>query len=106
METGCKDHYFQHFIDMIQDVVNKLRIEYQRQLASLGKTKSQEIQEMLADLWTNLSSDIFNLILNMPCMLREDTVKLLMLMNILNSDSNQDSLVEILHVVLLRVVKY
>ncbi len=105
-ETGCKDHYFQHFVNMIQDAVNKLRTEQQGRPAEPGKSKSQEIREMLASLRAQLPEDIFNPMLDIPRTLHMSTEKLCLLIAALDFDPNQDSPVEILHVVLLGVVKY
>ncbi|KAJ7623989.1 hypothetical protein B0H17DRAFT_1288780 [Mycena rosella] len=91
-ESGSKDKYFQHFLDKLQAAASKLRDEQKERGAGpseSGVSKAQEVKEMLHRLRADMPDNIFNPVLS-----------------ILDFDANSDTPVEILHVVLLGVVKY
>ncbi|KAJ7702836.1 hypothetical protein B0H17DRAFT_1157414 [Mycena rosella] len=88
--TGSKDKYFQHFIDKLQATSNKLKEQQRDQPAEhRAMSKAAEVKLMLEKLRDEMPENIFNPVLS-----------------ILDFDANSDSPVEILHVVLLGVVKY
>ncbi|KAI0696469.1 hypothetical protein C8T65DRAFT_756256 [Cerioporus squamosus] len=87
--TGTKDKYYQHFVDLIQAKVNKWREDHKNVPAREGSSKKAMEREMLEELRRTLPDNLFNPVLQIP-----------------DFDANQDSPVEILHVVLLGVVKY
>ncbi|KAJ7435525.1 hypothetical protein B0H11DRAFT_1639797, partial [Mycena galericulata] len=88
--TGSKDKYFQHFVDKLQAAANKLKEEQKGQdSVDREMSKMAEVKEMLHRLRSEMPENIFNPVLS-----------------ILDFDANSDSPVEILHVVLLGVVKY
>ncbi|KAJ6538247.1 hypothetical protein B0H10DRAFT_1971665 [Mycena sp. CBHHK59/15] len=91
-ESGSKDKYFQHFVDKFQTAASKLREEQKDRgsgLPDTGVSKAEEVIAMLHKLRAEMPDNIFNPVLS-----------------ILDFDANSDSPVEILHVVLLGVVKY
>ncbi|KAJ6467083.1 hypothetical protein C8R47DRAFT_990613 [Mycena vitilis] len=89
-ESGSKDKYFQHYLDELQAAASKLR-EEQKEAgpgpSEAGISKRQQIKDLLARLRAEMPTDIFNPVLSIDGLL------------ILTP-------VEILHVVLLGVVKY
>ncbi|KAJ7110945.1 hypothetical protein C8R44DRAFT_742719 [Mycena epipterygia] len=87
--TGSKDKHFQHFIDKLQEAANKLREEQKDQDSERTISKAAEVKAMLHRLRDEMPENLFNPVLS-----------------ILDFDANSDSPVEILHVVLLGVVKY
>ncbi|KAJ7127607.1 hypothetical protein C8R44DRAFT_616458, partial [Mycena epipterygia] len=87
--TGSKDKHFQHFIDKLQEAANKLREEQKDQDSERTIPKAAEVKAMLHRLRDEMPENLFNPVLS-----------------ILDFDANSDSPVEILHVMLLGVVKY
>ncbi|KAJ6487363.1 hypothetical protein C8R47DRAFT_979100 [Mycena vitilis] len=91
-ESGSKDKYFQHYLDELQAAASKLR-EEQKEAgpgpSEAGIPKRQQIKDLLARLRAEMPTDIFNPVLSID-----------------EFDANSDTPVEILHVVLLGVVKY
>ncbi|KAJ6538910.1 hypothetical protein B0H10DRAFT_2253553, partial [Mycena sp. CBHHK59/15] len=89
-ETGSMDKYFQYFVDKLQTASTKLKEEQKIRLsASQELSKAEEVKVMLHQLRDEMPENIFNPVLS-----------------ILDFDPSSDSPVEILHVVLLGVVKY
>ncbi|KAJ7181855.1 hypothetical protein C8R46DRAFT_1313390 [Mycena filopes] len=91
-ESGSKDKYFQHFLEKLQAAATKLR-EEQKERGSgpseAGLSKAEEVKNMLHQLRATMPEELFNPVLSIP-----------------DFDANSDTPVEILHVVLLGVVKY
>ncbi|KAJ3559218.1 hypothetical protein NM688_g473 [Phlebia brevispora] len=82
--TGIKDKYFAHFIARLQDAATKFRE------SKKGAMQQEEnVQEALANMRAMFPENIFSPTLGIP-----------------DFDAHTDSPVEILHVVLLGVVKY
>ncbi|KAJ6618149.1 hypothetical protein B0H10DRAFT_2164261 [Mycena sp. CBHHK59/15] len=82
-ESGSKDKYFQHFVDKLQTAASKLHEEHKEggpAPSDSGVSKRQQVKNLLAQLRTEMPANIFNPVLSID--------------------------VEILHVVLLGVVKY
>ncbi|KAJ7792011.1 hypothetical protein B0H13DRAFT_1747118 [Mycena leptocephala] len=91
-DTGSKDKYFQHFLDKLQAAATKLRDEQKERgpgPSDSGVSKAEEVKNLLHQLRAEMPSNIFNPVLS-----------------IAEFDPNRDTPVEILHVVLLGVVKY
>ncbi|KAI0633449.1 hypothetical protein C8Q77DRAFT_1217845 [Trametes polyzona] len=97
-ESGTKDKYLQYFIDALQAKLTQWREDDKRthgEIAgatpwqSSGPSCKEREQEFLRTLRAEMPEDIRNPVLNIP-----------------DFDPNTDSPVEILHVVLLGVVKY
>ncbi|TBU25646.1 hypothetical protein BD311DRAFT_852410, partial [Dichomitus squalens] len=82
--TGTKDKYFQHFVDSLQTKLNQWREEHKG-----GGERAERMQTFLQDLRAKMPANIFNPVLQIP-----------------DFDPSEDSPIEILHVVLLGVVKY
>ncbi|KAI0323276.1 hypothetical protein GY45DRAFT_1264888, partial [Cubamyces sp. BRFM 1775] len=88
-ETGVKDKYFQHFVDVLQVKLNKWR-ELDKQDAPLPRpSKAARQAEFLRQIRREMPDNIFNPVLQLS-----------------DFDPNADSPFEALHVVLLGVVKY
>ncbi|KAJ7719255.1 hypothetical protein B0H14DRAFT_3098620 [Mycena olivaceomarginata] len=84
-DTGSKDKFFQHFLDKLQVAASKLRDEQkERGPSGTGVSKAEEVKNLLHKLRAEMPDNIFN-----P-----------------TSIAHHDTPVEILHVVLLGVVKY
>ncbi|KAF7349031.1 hypothetical protein MVEN_01424500 [Mycena venus] len=91
-ETGSKDKFFQHFVDKLQVAASKLRDEQKERgpgPSDTGVSKAEEVKNLLRQLRADMPDDIFNPVLSIP-----------------DFDAHRDTPVEILHVVLLGVVKY
>ncbi|KAF8171202.1 hypothetical protein K438DRAFT_1613188, partial [Mycena galopus ATCC 62051] len=91
-ESGSKDKYFQHFLDKLQAAASKLRDEQKERgpgPSESGVSKAEEVKNLLCQLRTEMPDNIFNPVLSVS-----------------DFDANSDTPVEILHVVLLGVVKY
>ncbi|KAJ7455176.1 hypothetical protein FB451DRAFT_1184503 [Mycena latifolia] len=91
-DSGSKDKYFQHFLDKLQAAASKLRDEQKERgpgVSEAGLSKAEEVKKLLHQLRAEMPANIFNPVLS-----------------ILDFDANADTPVEILHVVLLGVVKY
>ncbi|KAJ7038972.1 hypothetical protein C8F04DRAFT_1321658 [Mycena alexandri] len=91
-ESGSKDKYFQHFLDKLQVAASKLRDEQKERgtgPSESGVSKAEEVKNLLHQLRDEMPENLFNPVLS-----------------ILDFDANSDTPVEILHVVLLGVVKY
>ncbi|KAI0629204.1 hypothetical protein C8Q77DRAFT_1161385 [Trametes polyzona] len=95
-ETGSKDKYFQHFVDILQVKLTQWRDDEKRTQETRRSTTSKSAasrkdreQAFLRDLRENMPTPLHNPVLDIP-----------------DFDPNSDSPVEILHVVLLGVVKY
>ncbi|KAJ7697712.1 hypothetical protein B0H17DRAFT_855105, partial [Mycena rosella] len=91
-ECGSKDKYLQYFLDKLQTAASKLRDEQKERgpgPSESGISKTEEVKAMLHRLRAEMPDHIFNPVLS-----------------ILDFDANSDTPVEILHVVLLGVVKY
>ncbi|KAJ7640099.1 hypothetical protein DFH06DRAFT_1271580 [Mycena polygramma] len=91
-ESGSKDKYFQHFLDKLQAAASKLRDEQKDSgpgPSEAGVSKRQEIKNLLQQLRDEMPDNLFNPVLSID-----------------DFDANSDTPVEILHVVLLGVVKY
>ncbi|KAJ7239148.1 hypothetical protein C8J57DRAFT_1246188 [Mycena rebaudengoi] len=86
-----KDKYFEHFIQNFQTAANKLKEEQKSRSgpAHSGLSKAGEVEAMLRQLRMEMPNNLFNPILSIH-----------------DFDANSDTPVEILHVVLLGVVKY
>ncbi|KAJ7340738.1 hypothetical protein DFH08DRAFT_811931 [Mycena albidolilacea] len=91
-ESGSKDKYFQHFLDKLQAAASKLRDEQKERgpnPSEAGISKAEEVKNLLRQLRIEMPDNIFNPVLSIS-----------------DFDANSDTPVEILHVVLLGVVKY
>ncbi|KAJ7831981.1 hypothetical protein B0H13DRAFT_2240508 [Mycena leptocephala] len=89
-DTGSKDKFFQHFLDKLQAAASKLRDEQkERGPSGTGVSKAEEVKNLLHKLRAEMPDNIFNPVLSIP-----------------DFDAHRDTPVEILHVVLLGVVKY
>ncbi|KAF7364704.1 hypothetical protein MVEN_00340200 [Mycena venus] len=91
-ETGSKDKYFQHFLEKLQVAASKLRDEQKERgpgPSEAGVSKAEEVKNLLRELRAEMPDNIFNPVLSIS-----------------HFDANRDTPVEILHVVLLGVVKY
>ncbi|KAI0739725.1 hypothetical protein C8Q80DRAFT_1112112, partial [Daedaleopsis nitida] len=88
-KTGVKDKYLQHFVDEIQVKLSKWREETKNVNVPTGLTKKEMEREMLETLRQTLPENMFNPVLQIP-----------------DFDAHSDTPVEILHVVLLGVVRY
>ncbi|KAF7334908.1 hypothetical protein MVEN_02240500 [Mycena venus] len=91
-ESGSKDKYFQHFVDKLQTAASKLREEHKEggsAPSDSGVSKRQQVKNLLTQLRAEMPANIFNPVLSID-----------------GFDANRDTPVEILHVVLLGVVKY
>ncbi|KAJ7686893.1 hypothetical protein B0H14DRAFT_2307407, partial [Mycena olivaceomarginata] len=91
-ESGSKDKYFQHFLDKLQAAASKLRDEQKERgtgPSEAGVSKAEEVKKLLHRLRSEMPDNLFSPVLS-----------------ILDFDANSDTPVEILHVVLLGVVKY
>ncbi|KAJ6580335.1 hypothetical protein B0H10DRAFT_2179659 [Mycena sp. CBHHK59/15] len=88
-DTGSKDKYFQHFVDKLQTASTKLKEEQKMKPADGTLSKADEVKAMLHRLRDEMPENVFNPVLS-----------------ILDFDPSSDSPVEILHVLLLGVVKY
>jgi hypothetical protein len=109
-DTGSKDKYFQHFLDKLQAAATKLRDEQKERgpgPSDSGVSKAEEVKNLLHQLRAEMPSNIFNPVLSIAGMLLP---RMGFYSNIefesTEFDPNQDTPVEILHVVLLGVVKY
>lgn len=107
-ETGSKDKYFQYFVAKLQTASAKLKEQQKsRPSGCRGMSKADEVKTMLQELRAELPGDLFNPVLSISGI----DVSLCQLLSAdkyqpLDFDPNSDSPVEILHVVLLGVVKY
>ncbi|KAJ6624135.1 hypothetical protein B0H10DRAFT_2186725, partial [Mycena sp. CBHHK59/15] len=88
-DTGSKDKYFQHFVDKLQTASTKLKEEQKMKPTDGTLSKADEVKAMLHRLRDEMPENVFNPVLS-----------------ILDFDPSSDSPVEILHVLLLGVVKY
>ncbi|KAH9910206.1 hypothetical protein B0H21DRAFT_714536 [Amylocystis lapponica] len=88
-ESGTKDKYFQHFLDLIQAEANRIRKANKGVPATDGTTKVDQLKAALKNFRAELPENVFNPTLLVP-----------------DFDPNQDSPFEVLHVILLGVVKY
>ncbi|EIN04922.1 hypothetical protein PUNSTDRAFT_47181 [Punctularia strigosozonata HHB-11173 SS5] len=88
-ETGTKDKYLQHFVEKLLVECKKIEDKQATCPGLSGISKQDEIRLVLASLHEQMPKNILN-----PVLMVE------------NFDPQQDSPVEILHVVLLWVVKY
>ncbi|KAJ6452472.1 hypothetical protein C8R45DRAFT_1223516 [Mycena sanguinolenta] len=91
-ETGSKDKYLQYFLEKLQVAASKLRDEQKERGPGpmpAGISKADEVKNLLHELRAKMPDNIFNPVLSMA-----------------HFDANSDTPVEILHVVLLGVVKY
>ncbi|KAF7341642.1 hypothetical protein MSAN_02061900 [Mycena sanguinolenta] len=91
-ESGSKDKYFQYFLDNFQAAASKLRDEQKERgpgPSAAGLSKADEVKNLLHQLRSEMPDNIFNPVLSIS-----------------DFDANCDTPVEILHVVLLGVVKY
>ncbi|KAJ7916453.1 hypothetical protein B0H13DRAFT_2449123 [Mycena leptocephala] len=89
-DTGSKDKFFQHFLDKLQAAASKLRDEQkERGPSGTGVSKAEEVKNLLHKLRAEMPDNIFNPVLSIP-----------------DFNAHRDTPVEILHVVLLGVVKY
>ncbi|KAJ7348328.1 hypothetical protein DFH08DRAFT_1000016 [Mycena albidolilacea] len=82
----------QHFVDKLQAAASKLREEHKEggpAPSDSGVSKRQQVKNLLAQLHAEMPANIFNPVLSID-----------------GFDANRDTPVEILHVVLLDVVKY
>ncbi|KAF7354451.1 hypothetical protein MVEN_01134200 [Mycena venus] len=89
-ESGSKDKYFQHFLDKLQAAASKLRDEQKERGPSpseAGISKAEEVKNLLRQLRSEMPDNIFNPVLSI-------------------SGEFRNTPVEILHVVLLGVVRY
>ncbi|KAJ6489298.1 hypothetical protein C8R47DRAFT_1215648 [Mycena vitilis] len=110
-ESGSKDKYLQHFLDKLQAAAaTKLRDEQKERgpgLSDSGMTKAEEVKSMLRQLRAEMPDDIFNPVLSIQRALAKNMVfDSDIQITAIDFDANRDTPVEILHVVLLGVVKY
>ncbi|OSD07171.1 hypothetical protein PYCCODRAFT_1358838 [Trametes coccinea BRFM310] len=93
-ETGTKDRYFQHFVETLQDKLNKWRASHKTTseipAAAASSTRAEQVREFLQSVREDMPENLFNPVLAIPA----------------DFDANSDSPLEVLHVVLLGVVKY
>ncbi|KAI0739792.1 hypothetical protein C8Q80DRAFT_1357527 [Daedaleopsis nitida] len=87
-ETGTKDKYLQHFVDILQSKLS-MRCEEQMESSTTSAMKTRELEGKIERLRAEWPDNVFNPFLQLP-----------------ELDMHCDSPVEILHVVLLGVVKY
>ncbi|KAI0054859.1 hypothetical protein BV25DRAFT_1766987, partial [Artomyces pyxidatus] len=87
--TGCKDKYSQHWFEQLKMACSEIKDELRTRPTKEGMTANEEIKAHLSALRATMPKNLFNPVLDIP-----------------DFDANQDSPVEILHVVLLGVVKY
>ncbi|KAJ7829159.1 hypothetical protein B0H14DRAFT_2366744, partial [Mycena olivaceomarginata] len=91
-ESGSKDKYFQHFLDKLKAAASKLRDEQKEWgpgPSKAGISKAEEVKSLLRQLRIKMPDNIFNPVLSIS-----------------DFNANSDTPVEILHVVLLGVVKH
>ncbi|KAJ6460727.1 hypothetical protein DFH09DRAFT_1496906, partial [Mycena vulgaris] len=108
-ESGSKDKYFQHFLDKLQAAASKLREEHKERgpgPSDDGVSKVEEIKNMLHQLRAEMPDNIFNPILSILGTFFFVVCCSARLREKIDFDANSDTPVEILHVVLLGVVKY
>jgi hypothetical protein len=108
-ESGSKDKYFQHFLDRLQAAASKLRDEQKERgtgPSESGQSKAEEVKNLLHRLRAEMPDNIFNPVLSIPGALLSITIHTGADFEPIDFDANRDTPVEILHVVLLGVVKY
>ncbi|KII94845.1 hypothetical protein PLICRDRAFT_693166 [Plicaturopsis crispa FD-325 SS-3] len=88
-DTGSKDKYFGHFVSQFQAAANKYKDQHKNIAPAGGMSKAEEVRNVLRKVRDTMPANIYNPVLR-----------------IADFDPNQDSPVEILHVVLLGIVKY
>ncbi|KAH9851930.1 hypothetical protein C2E23DRAFT_780036 [Lenzites betulinus] len=95
-DTGTKDKYFLYFLDKLQRALNEWREDHKNTgtngssvPGAAPSTRSELQQSFLRKLRQEMPDNLFNPVLNIP-----------------DFDANSDSPLEVLHVVLLGVVKY
>ncbi|EIN08604.1 hypothetical protein PUNSTDRAFT_28808, partial [Punctularia strigosozonata HHB-11173 SS5] len=88
-ETGTKDKYLQYFIDQLAEKCRKIKDELKNSARSEGSSMDSEVAAALQAIRNSFPDNIFN-----PALMVDDF------------DPHVDSPVELLHVVLLGVVKY
>ncbi|KII95863.1 hypothetical protein PLICRDRAFT_98567, partial [Plicaturopsis crispa FD-325 SS-3] len=87
-ETGSKDKYFHHFVEKFQDVASKVKEKLVGQTTT-GMSKADLVKDTLEKFRDQLPDNVFNPVLKIS-----------------DFDPNQDTPFEILHCLLLGVVKY
>ncbi|EIN04249.1 hypothetical protein PUNSTDRAFT_76480, partial [Punctularia strigosozonata HHB-11173 SS5] len=88
-ETGTKDKYLQHFIDQLSEKCRKIKDDLKNSSRGERMSTDTEIASALQAMRHSLPANLFN-----PALMVDDF------------DPHADSPVELLHVVLLGVVKY
>lgn len=100
-DTGTKDSYTQYWIDILIDRARNIQKAYPRRLAT-------NIQEELV-LWADThKTAIYNSFLTLPgkCIDLNTTATYINSLCVVGFDASQDTPVEILHTILLGIVKY
>ncbi|KII85794.1 hypothetical protein PLICRDRAFT_115102, partial [Plicaturopsis crispa FD-325 SS-3] len=88
-DSGAKDKYFQHYVDKLQNICNEVRDRQKHVPPRPGLSKAEELREHLAEVRAALPDNLFNPVLRLR-----------------DFDPHRDTPVEILHVILLGIVKY
>ncbi|KAH9946550.1 hypothetical protein B0H21DRAFT_822615 [Amylocystis lapponica] len=89
-ESGSKDKYFEHFVAQLRQEANHVRDTLKGKAVPEGSTRAEQVKAALCEFW--------------DAMIPESVVN--PTLSILDFDLNQDSLFEVLHVILLGVLKY